>query len=63
MLQSEGVVLEHPQIISIEYDDLHPERYESGVWIGVVAKRLDDRMKVIFVYEDGQTDIAWLSRH
>jgi hypothetical protein len=48
---------------TVVYDDLNPERYESGICIGLVLSRLEDRMKVVFVYETGEAEIAWLNRY
>jgi len=51
------------EIVSMEYDDLHPERYEPGIFIGIVVRREGNRMKVVYAYETGETDFAWLTRH
>ena len=29
----------------------------------MVLKRLEDRMKVVFVYETAEVEIAWMNRH
>jgi hypothetical protein len=51
------------RIVSVEYDDANPERYSEGIFIGLVVKQFEDRMKVVFAYETGEIEIAWLSRH
>jgi hypothetical protein len=60
---SEKVRFAIGEIVSMEYDDLNPDRYEPGVFIGLVVKRQGDRMKVVYADETGETDIAWLTRH
>lgn len=64
ILKSEGVTSgrEAPKIISVEYDGSNPDRYEEGTYIGIVVKREKDRVKVLFVYENGEQEIAWLTR-
>jgi len=51
------------RIVSVEYDNLNPERYDEGVFIGMVVKRIENRMKVVIAYESGEVDIAWLTPH
>ena len=51
------------KVVSVKYDDLNPERYDEGIYIGMIVKRVENRMKVVFVYETGEVEIAWLTRH
>src|ERR1039457_2401984 len=51
------------RIVSVEYDGLNPERYDEGVFIGMVVKRVENRIKVVLAYESGEVDIAWLTPH
>lgn len=48
-------------IISIEYDELNPERYEPGIFKGIVVKIDGERMKIVYAYGTGETDICWLA--
>jgi hypothetical protein len=51
------------RIVSVEYDDLNPERYAEGIFVGMVVRRIENRMKVVFAYETGEVEIAWLTPH
>jgi hypothetical protein len=42
------------RIVSVEYDDMDPERYSEGIFIGLVVKQLQDRMKVVFALRNGR---------
>lgn len=47
----------------MDYDDLHPERYEPGTVVGVVVRIEGDRMKVVYAAEGGAPDFSWFARH
>jgi hypothetical protein len=51
------------RIVKVEYDGLNPQRYDEGIFIGMVVKRVENRMKVVLAYETGEVDIAWLTPH
>jgi hypothetical protein len=51
------------RIVSVGYDGLNPERYDEGIFIGMVVKRVENRIKVVLAYESGEVDIAWLTPH
>jgi hypothetical protein len=51
------------RVVSVEYDDQAPDRYDSGTYIGFVAIKLPERMKVVFIHEGGDTEFAWLHVH
>jgi hypothetical protein len=51
------------RIVSVEYDNLNPERYDEGIFIGMVVRRIENRMKVVYAYETGGVEIAWLIPH
>ena len=51
------------KIVSVKYDGLNPDRYAEGEFVGIVVKRVEDRIKVFSPYEGGQDEIAWLTRH
>ena len=55
--------LANVRIVNVEYDDLNPDRYVGGTYIGVVVKRIDNRMKVVFDYETDEDEIACLTPH
>jgi hypothetical protein len=47
------------EIVSIEYSD----PFEEDTVIGIVVKKEESRMKVVFAWDTGETDISWLTRH
>ena len=61
---AEGVTesIDEIEVVSIEYDGLNPDRYEGGDYVAIVVRRGKERFKVRFVYENGETEIAWFTR-
>lgn len=47
-------------VIAVHYDENRPDVYEAGVFLGAVIKTSEDRLKVLYLYETGEDDIAWL---
>ena len=60
---AEGIVepRETTEIVSVEYDGLNPDRYEEGTFIAMVVRKENERVKVLFVHEKGNTEFAWLT--
>jgi hypothetical protein len=50
------------EIVSVEYDKLRPNKYDDGSFIAIVVRKDQERMKVIFGYSNGLTELAWLTR-
>jgi hypothetical protein len=61
--KSLGDEFSQEKILSVEYDDQHPDIYEPGVYIGIVVKsKPDGSIKVFSKHENGESDIAWLTQ-
>jgi hypothetical protein len=57
---SERVPFAIGDIVSIENDD---PGWEEETVIGIVVRKEGNRMKVVFAYEPGTTQISWLTQH
>jgi hypothetical protein len=47
------------EILSVHYDESQPN-CEPGTFCGVILRSREKRQKILYIYENGITDTAWI---